>query len=644
MSLKSGSACAALTILLLSVATASLAAVDSWISFRSRNLLVIGNTGEKDLRQVGIRLEQFRQVVSQAFPAVGKDSPVPTTVIVFKDDVSYGPFKVSQNNAGFFQPGRDVNYITLSNESRGDQSQINIMFHEYSHLLVNNSFGSSPAWFNEGLAELYSTLQIKSDGHAIIGLPIGRHINTLHTHPFLPLRTLLNIDYKSRYYNEIDKLSIFYAESWALLHFLMLNNRGERADDVVRFLQLLRDETPMDQAFQKAFGTSIESMEVELRSYIEQEKYKFTASTFAKKFVPDLVMESATVSEAQMQAYLGDLLFHSNRVEAEVYLRKALDVDPNLLLANESLGMLRFKQERVGDALKYLGRAIAKESKNALVHYYYASAVCRPGQEDARLSLGYSPEVATRVRLALRKAMSLRPDMLESYNLLAYVNLVTSSEIDETTALLERVLAQSPDRIDLVYMLGQLYMHRDDYKRARPLLERVSASSVEPDVKRHTQMLLTTMTSIETQQAEREAARRARGLAPNHSETETGDASNQVIDDPSMSLREALRIPAQGEIQTQGMLVSIECEKNGLIFIVMAKGRTLRLRTNDFQDIKRITFTADVQGSLTCGARKPGNHVIVCYVPFQKNQAKFDGMLKSVEFVPPDFKLSYSAP
>jgi predicted Zn-dependent protease len=355
-------------------------------------------------------------------------------------------------------------------------------------------------------------------------------------------------------------------------------------------------------------------------------------------------MELAQVSETQMQAYLGDLLFHSSRVEAEVYLRKALDVDPNLLLANESLGMLRFRQGRVSDALKYLGRSIAKESKNALVHYYYASALSRPGQGEAKLSLGYSPEVATEARVALRKAMSLRPDMLEAYNLLAYVNLVTSTEIDETTALLEKVLAQSPDRIDLIYMLGQLYMHRDDYKRARPLLERVSGANVEPDVKRHTQMLLTTMTSVESQRAEREAARRARGLTPNHSETETGDASNQVIDDPSMSLREALRIPAQGEVQAQGMLVSIECEKSGLIFVVVSNGRTLRLRTADFQDIKRITFTADVQGSLTCGARKPGNHVIICYVPLQKNLAKVDGMLKSVEFVPSDFKLIDTAP
>src|SRR4029079_18887112 len=205
-----------LLVACLVILTTDLPAVyarDTWGTVRSKHLLLIGNGSERDIRQVAARLEQFREVGSQMFSRTNNDSPVPTTVIVFKDDASYRPFKTSDNNAGYFQPGQDVNYITLSNEVRGEQDPYNIIFHEYTHLLVNNAFGSSPAWFNEGLAELYSTLLIKSDGHAIIGLPIGRHINTLQSHPFLPLRTLLNIDYKSRYYNEIDKLSIFYAES-----------------------------------------------------------------------------------------------------------------------------------------------------------------------------------------------------------------------------------------------------------------------------------------------------------------------------------------------------------------------------------------------------------------------------------------------
>mgnify|MGYP003694577417 CR=1 FL=1 len=109
----------------------------------------------------------------------GPDSPIPTTVIVFKDEASYLPFKVSENSAGYFQPGQDVNYITLSTESHDDRDLFSIIFHEYTHLLVNDAFGKTPAWFNEGLADLYSTLSVSDDHRAVIGRPIRRHISTL---------------------------------------------------------------------------------------------------------------------------------------------------------------------------------------------------------------------------------------------------------------------------------------------------------------------------------------------------------------------------------------------------------------------------------------------------------------------------------
>jgi hypothetical protein len=90
---------------------------ESWISVRSKHVLLIGNASERELRQIALRLEQFREVVSQLFQNVSVESPVPTTIIVFKDDASYGPFKRSDNNAGYFQPGQDVNYITLGGDT-----------------------------------------------------------------------------------------------------------------------------------------------------------------------------------------------------------------------------------------------------------------------------------------------------------------------------------------------------------------------------------------------------------------------------------------------------------------------------------------------------------------------------------------------
>jgi len=261
-------------LIVLSCGSASAFARDNWVSVRSKHLLVIGNGSEKDIRLMAVRLEQFREVVMQLFARPGSDSSVPTTVIVFKDDASYTPFKTNENNAGYFQPGQDVNYITLSAETRGEQDYFNIIFHEYTHLITNNSIGPSPAWFNEGLAELYSTVAI-SNKEVVLGRPINRHITSLKQSALLPLRLLFEVDYKSPYYNESHKQSIFYAQSWALAHYLMLNRNGERAQQTMTFLELLRSQEPLEKAVQKAFSTTLENLEGDLRSYIQQDRYRF---------------------------------------------------------------------------------------------------------------------------------------------------------------------------------------------------------------------------------------------------------------------------------------------------------------------------------------------------------------------------------
>jgi hypothetical protein len=106
-----------------------MAAKDTWVSVRTNNFMLIGNAGEKDIRKVALKLEQFREVFTRLFPKIRFNTPVPTTVIVFKSDESYAPFKPGPNIAGFFQPGLDVNYNTLSTEVRGRQDAFSDIFH-----------------------------------------------------------------------------------------------------------------------------------------------------------------------------------------------------------------------------------------------------------------------------------------------------------------------------------------------------------------------------------------------------------------------------------------------------------------------------------------------------------------------------------
>ena len=626
--------------------SAPVSAKDKWTSVRSKNFLMLGNASEKDIRQVGVRLEQFREVFSRLFTNFKIDSPVPTTVIVFKNDESYRPFKLNANTSGYFQPGPDVNYITLelTSEVNSQQDPFAIILHEYTHLLVRNTSGNVPTWFNEGLAEYYSNFSITSDQKVVVGRPIANHVYLLREKKMLPLRTLFQVDQKSPYYNERDKQSIFYAESWALMHYLILGNGGQRMTQLTKFVDLISAGTPMEKAFPEAFAMTFESMEKELRAYIQRDRYPILSGSFQSKVGYDSAMQAAPITEAEAQAYLGDLLLKSNRADAEVYLQKALALDPDLPMANASLGLLRVRQGKHAEARKRLERAVAASSQNYLIHYYYAYALSQEGNRDMETVMGIAPETAATMRRELKRAIELRPDFLESYSLLAFVNLVTENELEETMEMLKRALAGSPHRHDLMFMLAQLYLRKQDFKTARQLIDKVIANG-DADVRQRAQRLLTQLVSVEEHLArierlkEEEASYRRAGTTPGDSSEATAQTSVEQPFDPAAALRESLRRPVTGETHTQGTLTRIDCDAKGITFVVKVGDRMLKLNTDMFQHANIMSFSEDAGNEITCGIRKTQNNVVVAYVPRTDPRAKVDGALKSLEFVPPDFKL-----
>jgi tetratricopeptide (TPR) repeat protein len=525
---------------------------DTWTSVQSKNFFLIGNGSEKDIKQVAIRLEQFREAFTYLFPNIKFNTPVPTTVIVFKSESSYKPFKPGPNLVGYFQPGQDVNYITLTTELQGSQDPYNVIFHEYTHLLVNNTMGRAPLWFNEGLAEYYSTFSMTNDQKLLLGRAIGNHVLLLRDSKLLPLQTLFEVDYKSPHYNERNKQSIFYAESWALVHYLLIGKSG-RVDQLGKFIELLNTNLSKEDAFQQAFQMTFEAMEKELRNYVKQDRYNAMSGHFKNKLETDTGMQVAPLTEAEAQAYLGYLLLHSNRKESEVYLQKALELDPNLALANAAMGMTKLRNGKPAEALKNLEHAVQANSQSYLVHYYYAYALTRQNTGGLQPVSGFAPETITRIRQELLKSIELRPDFPASYSLLAFISLTSGDHLEEARTLLIRALNTSPGRSDLVFMLGQLYLRNSDFKLAKQAFEQVVKSNADDETRQHAQALLSQVVTLEEQMARF----KQQSPPPQQTFTESVTTSStvttqQVAPSPSSWLGEVLRKPLDGETQVQG--------------------------------------------------------------------------------------------
>src|SRR5215467_1717467 len=68
-------------------------AADKWLSIHSKNFLLVGNASESSMRRVGRNLEEFRAGFSMLFPSISQQAAPPITVVVFKDDASFRPYK-----------------------------------------------------------------------------------------------------------------------------------------------------------------------------------------------------------------------------------------------------------------------------------------------------------------------------------------------------------------------------------------------------------------------------------------------------------------------------------------------------------------------------------------------------------------------
>jgi len=632
-------------LLLLLVVPLTVHAKDSWTSVRTKNFFLVGNASEKDIRKVATRLEQFRDVFARLFPNARFETPVPTTVIVFKSMSSYKPFNFV-NAAGYFQKGEDVNYITLTTELSA-QNPYSIIYHEYVHLLVDNAAGNAPTWFNEGLAEYYSSFDIEEDRKAHLGDLIPYHLETLREEKLLPLRALFAVDQYSPYYNETGKRGVFYAESWALVHYLILGNGGQRVTQLGKFIKLISANVKIEDAFTESFQTTVEAMEKELKKYIEGHTFKMQVATFDHKLEFDNEMKVAQLTEAEAQACLGDLLLHIHRMsDAEARLQQALTLDPKLTMAEASLGILRARQGRFAEAKTALQEAVKGDSNNYLAHYYYAYALSREGMNANNVVQHYEPETTATMRAELRKAIDLSPTFPESYSLLAFINVVSGEQLDESVSLLKRALALSPGRQDLDLELAQIYLRQEKFDLARETLDPLR-NAKDRRLLMQAESLLNSIKNYEEQMARYKSGANATGevrLQPReeNSTTSTKEASPGEMS-PNDYLRQVLRPLAAGEEQIQGLFLRLDCDNSKGIgyFIVQAADRIYKIRATSLGQVQFTAYTP-VAGEVTCGPRKTQDNVVLTFRPTKDAKdvkSKIDGDAIAVELVPKDFVL-----
>ena len=628
-------------------------AKDVWINVRSKNFNMIGNASEKDIRGAATRLEQFREVFRLLLPRSNFNSFTPTTVVVFKSQNAYKPYlpvrkdgKADTGIAGYFQPGDDVNYITLSTEGE-DKETFSVIFHEYTHFMVDNNLGRStvPPWFNEGLAEYYETFRIEKDQEVHLGDLQNNYLYLLNQEKMIPLEQFFAVDNYSLHNNGNHGRTIFYGQAWALMHYLQEGNKGARRGQLSKFLSAVLQNKPAKEAFQEAFQTDYAGMEKELRKYVAQNSFFGSVYTLKQKLTFDAEMKTFPLSEAEADAFLGDLLLHSNRADAaETKLKEAIALDPKVGMAYASLGSAQSRQRNFAEAEKNLEKAISLDSKNYLAYFNYAYSLSREQMDDQNMVASVSDENVEKMRASLKKTMELNPNFPESYNLLGFVDLIAGKNFDEGVAAIRKALSLQPGNQSHALVLAQLLARQEKFDEAQAIAVKLQANAEDAQMRQTADYILREINShreytdkIKKMREENAANGANNANGEEHVIEISADDATTPEEAVNKAINNALRKPANGEQRILGYLTAIECGKSQ-VFVVRGEKQTVKLV--EMQGLQMTAFTPEMnQQQIGCGVRKPENLVLATYRPKPDAKSKTDGEIVALEFMPKTFKL-----
>jgi TonB family protein len=398
----------------------------TWIELHSPHFHVITNATEKQARHVAYQFEMIRAVFQEFFrlSSSGKDEPV--IIVAAKDEETlkallpgYWANKGSMHPAGIYLGGPEKNYVGLRLDVSMNQSAYEPyepVYHEYVHYLTRRLMSQLPLWMVEGLAEFYGNTRIEAKT-VYVGAPSTSNVMVLRQHRLLPLSTLFDVNASSPYYHEENKASIFYAESWALTHYLVVRDWRENTHRVADFIKLLdQNVTPMEAA-QRTIGDP-EALERALSVYVHN--FAFNAARMDAPAMAATSFESRPLSDAESLAVRADFMAHDRYYgEAEKMLEESLKLDPKLSAAYESMGFLYTQQGKTSEAGKWYSEALALNSESYFAHYYYALNLIKGSPSD---------DWETKAELNLRAALTINSDFAPAYDALAYL-LVNSSPL-----------------------------------------------------------------------------------------------------------------------------------------------------------------------------------------------------------------------
>jgi TonB family protein len=492
------------------------AQADAWLEVSTPHFSVISNAAEKDARGAALQFERMRSVFARVLPDANMDAATPIVVVAVEDKRSFEALEPAAylgkgqiNIVGLFLHAPEKNYVLILLNAPGQHPYAPI-FHEYAHFVQSHTAQWMPLWLSEGWAEFYQTAEIL-DNEVIVGKLDTDMWQLLQRTPLLPLATLLAIDTHSPYYHEEDKGSIFYAESWALTHYLKMKDARDGTHGVQDYLDLVHKDADSVAAATQAFG-DLTQLQAELHKSIMNENFELQ-HVAGTTDIDDSSFTVRTLTQTQADTVRGDFLAYDQRdIEARILLEHVLHDDPSNVSARESIGLIAFRQGNFDEARKWYEQALKLDPEDLIANYYFAGAVIKGS---------YDTAARARAESSLRTAIRLNPSFAPANYALGLLLTMQGKNYDEARRWLQKASDMDPGNVEFRIDYANVLIRMNKDKEARAVLELALKMAHTPEQTAAVENVLQTERRLE---GERARVQR-QGLTPIAGERRTNNAA-----------------------------------------------------------------------------------------------------------------------
>lgn len=455
----------------------------SWVAVSSPHFEILSTMKAEEVVVLAEDLERFRALIHTVTRTPRVEPPVPTRITAFARRSELTPFRPSRRAAGFFDSGLRENSIVLADYSN-ELGASEIILHEYVHFVLRNGTDwHYPIWYDEGFAEFSSTARVQ-DGRLSLGLfPMAR-VNAFRYLKWMPMERVVSAQSYSDFRE--DEIFMFYAQAWALVHYLTLG-RGDGASmsaDLARYLENLELGLSPAAAFEDAFGMSTEVAGLRIIKALERKQLRAIGLPLTLLEYDRSAPSVRVPRRAEVSLRLGQLLLRKGPGSTEAareYLQNALLADPDNARAHAGLGgSLKF-EKRWDEAEPHFRRAVEVDPEDAwvqldLAEFLHHRALAElaelaeeSGAEARRALLGEARDV-------YRRSLEIDDSIPETWLMLGRTHLAAGEDASKGLDLIRHAYGMLPAQAFVIESLAEAYVAVDRMGEARSVLLRRAAS------------------------------------------------------------------------------------------------------------------------------------------------------------------------